>query len=744
MNVPATAHPDELKALLEPRRQELLASALSQYLGDTRSRRLIEGALLVRAACLYVAAPVYANGLELPPHVEKPPALSVPHSDTAFRRIGITRDELSERWRAEHRRWQTMAILPTDWLLGFFPAPSWAYLDALIADGPDVAVHRLHGALEWEGERSLPATRSREEGSRPALGYLVNLQSASRRFMRIIGVRARAANAPGDLAAWALPLPASPLITTGRRKVARRAPTLQLVRQVWAIHRDHVLQRSGATSLQELPTAIEAASDRRVREIGQRRFRDFVVLTLFVITAGRLGAIQRLRVSDVLFDYAPPGEAVTAAAIRLRPGKGLADDEVRMKILPPEAAAIMRGWLMFIERQYGAPLKPDHGLLPAFLSRPAQITYGSLEQALCGNPAGGSDHGGRLPIVPPSASVLVRRPSTLAKSDYYGFAPHTLRRLADRTARVAGKQWCRANPDASVDADDMAELLLDHGLPSNKDPYGYAGITSVEGRERYSAIVIAGIWRLLTTEDGARRVLDEDALRAACELRATLREELVAVQREVDASNQALLKVAASSQTRRAGREAALEEIVRRQAETQILQQRERRLRDRLDEVAAEIVAIRSDPSRLRVLADDEAYAQTLDPDLIELDVSGTRLISGIRYRRVREWLTVHEFASWYGISAATIAHWRSGGLPYLPGDPRRPWENDSWAIDESWGPQRNRVMVDKLKTSVIRSPEMRDQLDILLSTWPDRWTDQDAHRKSSRAPSTPERRTGA
>ena len=317
---------------------------------------------------------------------------------------------------------------------------------------------------------------------------------------------------------WAVPLPKSPLITTGRRKVRRAAPTLQLVRQVWAIHRDYVLERSGVTSIGELPAAIEAATNRRIREIGQRRFRDFIILTLFVITAGRLGATQRLRVRDVLVDYAPPGEAVTAVAIALRPGKRLAEDEVRVKILPPEAAAIMRSWLMFIERHYGAPLKPDHALLPAHLSAPAPITYGSLEKALCGDPPRGADRsGGRLPIVPPSASALVRARSTLADSDYHGFAPHTLRRVADQTARVAGKQWCRANPDASVDADDLAELLLDHDLPSRKDPYGYAGITSVEGRERYSAIAIAGIWRLLTTEDGARRVLDEDALRATLE-----------------------------------------------------------------------------------------------------------------------------------------------------------------------------------------------------------------------------------
>jgi hypothetical protein len=723
----AAPHEDALRSLLGHGRQELLTGALSEFLGGIGSQRIIETSLLVTAARLYVGAPVYADGLELPPCVENPPALAPPSGAAALKRLGVERDELTQRWRAEQRRWRGKAILPSDWLIEFFPTPAWGYLDALVLDGPDVAVHRLHAALEWEGERRLPGSRIREEGSRPALGYLVNLQSASRRFMQILSVRARAADRPDELSHWALPLPPSPLITTGRRKVTRRAPTLPLVRQVWVIHRDYVLERAGATGLNELPAAIEFATGRRVREIGQRRFRDFVILTLFVITAGRLGAIHRLRVGDVRFDYAPAGEAVTAAAIALRPGKRLAQDEVRMKILPPEAAAIMRAWLAFIEHHYGSPLKPEHPLLPSHLSSANPMGYGGLEKALAGDPyREGKDGGGRLPIVPPSAAALVRPRASLSPSDYHGFAPHTLRRLADQTARVAGKQWCRANPDASVDADDMAELLLDHDL-AHKDPYGYAGITSVEGRERYSAIAIAGIWRLLTTEDGARRILDEDALRAAYELRGVLREELEAVQREVDAGNQHLLTLAASSRTRRGGREAGLEEIIRRQAETQILQQRERRLRDRLEELAAEIVAIRTDPSRLRVLPDDEAYVQELDPDLIELDVSGTKLIRGIRYRRVREWLTVEEFARWYGISSSRIASWRKNGLPYLPGDPRRPWENDSWAIDETWGRNRNRVMINKLKASAIRSPEMRDQLDILLSQWPDRWTDQDS-----------------
>jgi hypothetical protein len=726
MNPAGVANQAELQDLLEEARRELLARALSQFLGDTDADRFTHAALLVMGARMYVGAPVYAGGLELAPHVETPPAIMPASGPAALNRIGISRDDLAQRWRAEHRRWRAQAQLPIDWLIEFFPVTAWGYLDAIVRDGPDVAVHRLHAALEWEGERRLPANRTREEGSQPAVAYLVNLQSACRRFMRILGVHARLANAPEELRTWAFPLPRSPEIRSGRRRVVRRSPTLQLVRQVWAIHRDYVLERAGAGSLVELPATIETASGRRVREIGQRRFRDFIILTLFMLTAGRLGAIQRLRVGDVLFDHALPGEAVSAVAIALKPRKTLHHDEIRIKILPPEGAAILRSWLTFVARHYGAPLAPDHALLPGFLSRPAPMSYSGLEKALTGDP-GSEDHAGRLPIVPPSAVTLSRPRSSLNDSDYYGFSAHTLRRFADQTARAAGTQWRRANPDSLVDADDLAELLLDHEL-AHKDPYGYAGITSVEGRERYSAIAIAGIWRLLTTDDGARRILDADALRAACELRDALREELKVIQREIDTADAQLLTESPRSRKRRGiDRESALEEVIRRQAESGILHHRERRLRDRLEEVVAEIVAIRTDPSRLRVLDDDEAYTQTLDPDLIELDVSGTRLIRGVRYRRVRDWLTVTEFATWYGISEPTVARWRAAGLPYLPGDPRRPWEKDSWAIDESWGRNRSRVMVDKLKASVIRSPEMRDQLDILLSDWPNRWTNQDS-----------------
>lgn len=124
MTVPAAADPHDLLIPLEPHRRELLVSALSEFIADTTARRLTAPPILVVTARLYVAAPVYANGVSLPPHVDKPPALPAPSGDAALKRLGIDRDELAERWRGDQRRWRAKATLPTEWLIEFVPVPT--------------------------------------------------------------------------------------------------------------------------------------------------------------------------------------------------------------------------------------------------------------------------------------------------------------------------------------------------------------------------------------------------------------------------------------------------------------------------------------------------------------------------------------------------------------------------------------------------------------------------------------------
>jgi len=158
-----------------------------------------------------------------------------------------------------------------------------------------------------------------------------------------------------------------------------------------------------------------------------------------------------------------------------------------------------------------------------------------------------------------------------------------------------------------------------------------------------------------------------------------------------------------------------LVDVVARQMDAARLVERERRLREALNDVNADIAALRSDPRRLVVVPDDAAPdTARVDPDLVELEEDGSRYVGGRRTLRRRNTLTPAELAAVLDVSVATVKRWLNGqGL--RDGDPMRPWSSDDIPV-ERVSERRRYILVDRINP-VLLTEERRLRIERLLAT---------------------------
>lgn len=690
--------------------RSLVACLLSRWLSRKQDQRLSSLHMLGRALRLWGSTPVYVGGELGPARCEAIISRPVHAPANVMARLGIDREHIHDLWLEAEQRDGVRAHLPLELLEALLPLDFWRVALALIEDGPIVAGNRLSRALESEGRRLKPPTPKFPDGSLVARATLAGYRAVLRRFMaetinlQVLG------HEHALLAPW-VHLPEAPRIRGGRIDVSRPAPTLLHMRQVWRWWADAVRQRYGS-SLLALPDRVVAMSDRQLRQAGPLVLKNFVILTIFLLSGGRLLAISNLRRGD----FEPTRrlrDGTTAPVLLLRPRKHTDSSIVRPKPLPLEAAALLAAWLIVAERHYGWPTEPHDPLMPG--NGPGRaMAYSSYAKTLKG---GYGSKKPRIAIVPMHVDTLGKRTTECDDAELCGYGPHTLRRFADQTARRAAKDWVSVNP-GPADANDIAEVLLDHAIP--KDPYGYAGISSEEGREHYSQIAVAGIWRLLTTDDGARKVVDAEALRAALRERTALETELTRLRRHIDAEHEDI-RAAPLSAAKRKKDLGLLVELVGRQAELSRIVDAERRMMDRLHAVEREIDRLKHDPACLVPLPDQApAEAATVTSEAIELEETGVRSIRGRPVRRLRDWLTPREFAEWFGVGEATGRRWLRG-LGLRPGDPWAPWEPDDIPVVEI-SPRRRVILVDRIKPTCVTDVPRREALEELLATWPTGW----------------------
>lgn len=292
-----------------------------------------------------------------------------------------------------------------------------------------------------------------------------------------------------------------------------------------------------------------------------------------------------------------------------------------------------------------------------------------------------------------------------------GYSPQTLRRAALQLVRRGARGYCEEH-DLDADPECLAEVLLDH-KELKADTMGYADIDTVQGRIRWSKIAIAINWEMLTTDRGARRVPDVPRYREALELEKALGAELKREERELDQLCDSCFNAVSSGLV----------------VEMMVAFDRIRRIQQSLADTKETLRALERDRDSWRILPDDAPDEKGIDLKAVRRGESGAART--IAPDPARWFLTVTEWAEFAG-SLATARRWAGGKLPYRDGDPRNPWQPGQGTVDESLGPRKRRIDVDKINPRYFDTSAKRARRDEILATTPRGFTRQECARPSA------------
>ena len=279
--------------------------------------------------------------------------------------------------------------------------------------------------------------------------------------------------------------------------------------------------------------------------------------------------------------------------------------------------------------------------------------------------------------------------------------------------REGGAEYCAAH-GIPVSPEVIASALLDHRI--HADPYGYADLNTVRGRERLSRHGAQIIWEMLTTDRGARKMRNTAAYHEAVRRREILKAEL----------DRRSAEIAAAVREARAARRVPAELLL------DLLANDERNeLQDRLAAVEHEIHDLLHDPETLIPVPDDISDEQLRhELEAVEKAIRHSETENRQTAQRhpdpIRDWVTIRELAQILDISYPTAARWvRGEHLPHPAGDPRNPWSPDEVPVDASLGARRRRIWIGGINPALIRSEGQRARLAQLLAWPPKGWPDK-------------------
>jgi hypothetical protein len=209
---------------------------------------------------------VYVDGELAQARCEGITAWPVRSPESAMVRSGLTRAGIDELWREAEQRHGVRAHIPMDILESLVPTDFWRVILAFVEDGPGVASVRLVRALDAEGRRMKRPTPRYPQGRLVARGTLGTYRAALRRLMRTT-VELHAAGYSHELLASWVQVPRAAPIRGGRTDIARPAPTLLYMRQVWRWWAENAVDRYGS-GLQAMPGTVARMSPRQLRAAG--------------------------------------------------------------------------------------------------------------------------------------------------------------------------------------------------------------------------------------------------------------------------------------------------------------------------------------------------------------------------------------------------------------------------------------------------------------------------------------------
>jgi len=701
---PPCSDRDELSAEV----REVLHCALSYYLASGEDR-VADYLYRLSLSLDPWARTTVPRGSEILPAPD-PPAPKPPYRGglTALRMLGLEREELTELWEECENREGVQARLPLEIIDAFFQPRLWITLAKVLEDGPALACRRLDRAVRPLGKQpsSYPGVapdstiseatlKTRLRGLRGFMGALCHLREQGH---------------PSPLLEPWIALPRPAKVKARRANTDRSAPPLRTLRLVWQQLNGQAQRKFGPLDTQALNIRSRASYLRDYG--GMFILRNRVLLMLFFLLGGRRDALSRLKVGDYDPRHRTPNGEIRPA-ICIRPGKTVPMSQPRWKVLPAAAGLIIEIYLVWLETVEGRALRPEDPLIVRATRPLRALSYAGVYNVFRGEPNNPAEVG----LVPKDLRAL-SSPAELSPEERRCYSPHTLRHAASQLAEISAQLYCSEVP-TPVRPGALVKTLLDHEVP--EDPYGYLDVSTERGRERYAAICIEGIWRHLTTAEGARKSIDVPALRRSLRLRRAVEANLARVEgdlrarhRELDA---AALKPQELSPT-------SLPKMFARQAELFVLIEDDRRLREELASINAEIAALKDDPRRRVPLPDSESDSEIVtDATAIEAEEDGVVYIRGKRTKQVRDWITIKEFRELARKSVAQVSRWVAGKhLPHSDGDPRNPWPAEAVPL-VTIGPRRRVLLVAGISPTYIASEGCAERLATLLSEWPDRWS---------------------
>jgi hypothetical protein len=708
---------------------------LSRCIAGPRSRQLATVTVASHGLELYASTPVIRNGRQS----STPRLVLAPGSHTtgatALKRLGITQDALREKLRVLEDRHGEFAAFDRELLEVFFPPALWPVITTMITDGPKTACERAERAVRLYARTTVRATKRRREG--PPARSTVDLYRTFFAKAFSIFVDLCLADFPfAPLTKWtAAPKIEMPDIEL-HGGLDTQGPRPGLLRQKWTELNAEIAQKLKIKPGEDELAALETLTWGGTKAAGlAMALRARVVLGLMVLTAGRVQAIADLRVSDYEKErIGPPPDYRTGPCLLVRPGKRLPPSAVRPKAIPPEFAAMIDVYLAYMRRAiadarastpHKCPEKmpDDFPLLMANRYTLSPLGARGIRDLLSGVSYG--ERGLRRPLIAREGGLNQDLPAE--KHEWVGYNPHAYRHTGSQMAERAGELWENTHPTTGAEPKPppglYASTLQDQKPPGDPLRAIYGDRNTEAKCEVLSGRAIEGIWKLLTTAEGARKKIDTDAYiatwrrcRALEQERAAGRARADAIYREPD--------VAGTAEERHAYQTRAMKVMFENLDYAD-------RLGEELRREEARLRNLRHDESLWECIPDD-APPRTEHVDIEALEASlGNEPDSSdseVELVAVRDWITPRELADIRGIrNRSTVARWlRDQHLPARPED--RPWEPAAIPVDDSLGRNYRRIWIPGVNASFWRTELIKARLAACLTRWPTEqgWLDGD------------------
>lgn len=707
---------------------------LSRYLAATKSQLLSSVNVTSRALSLYGRTGIPRNGkLMRAPHA-KLPSNRFPTGETALRGAGLTQDELRAHFSALEHTSGIFAALDSDLLDAFFPRALWPVLTTMLHDGPGGAAERAERAVDAYAQQRVPANKRRRDGPH-ARGTVLTMRDAYLRLFRTIVWLQRREFQCEALRPWTAVPPLRMPLADAASGLDTQGPRPELLRHRWAEQTAEIRRRLRVAPGEDELAALERLPASCLLHRGLfGLLRDRVVLGLMVVTAGRRKAIADLRLSDYVREHIGPApDYRVSPVLLLRPRKSLPANIVRPKPIPIEFAEMLDVYLAFLRRA-AAVRKSDQPHRRPHL-RPEAIpddfplivsgaaTFRALGAhglgILCSGimPSGKANGcGGRRPLIVRESGM--NADLSPEQREWVGYNATAYRHTGSQLAERAGELWEKEHPAGGSRAQ-IPPALYASALQDQKPPgdplratYGDKNVESAY--EILSGRAIEGIWRLLTTREGARKRINADAYARAWRRCRELERELASIRERAD----------------RIYREAGPLGSVRRQlayltSAMKLLVQTldyATRLGEELAREEARLKDLRYD-ERLWECVPDDAAPRSDYVDIEKLEQELARVSPDDADEGcpppVRDWLTAREFAEVRGIGArSTVARWLNGqNLPARRQD--RPWEREAIPVDDSLGANYRRIWVGGVNPAFWRTELIEARRDACLAKWP-------------------------